>query len=154
MVERRMQPGAWDPSGFLTPGSSLADVLARDADTVRRLGMELPVIGEKLQELLRAGGGSDVFQPTVVGDYAVEVLHQRGLITCPWAPEEFEACPVGQGARPTANRFIIRHRPSGTRIEGFELSIHLIRDHGFFGGPDTRFRIDPKRLASLLGVGR
>ena len=146
-----MQPGAWDPGGFLAPGSSLADVLARDAAIVRRIGMDLRAIGDRLQELLRAGGGSDVFQPTVVGDYDVEVLHQRGLITCPWAPEEGESCRVGQGARPTANRFIIRHRPTGDRIEGFELSVHLIRDHGFFGGPDTKFRIDPESLASILG---
>jgi hypothetical protein len=148
-----MQPGAWDASGFLTPGSSLADVLARDADTVRRLGVDLQAIGERLRELLRAGEGSDVFQPTVVGDFEVEVLHQRGLITCPWAPEEFEVCPVGQGARPTANRFIIRHRPTGNRIEGFELSIHLICDHGFFGGPGTRYRIDPERLALVFALG-
>jgi len=146
-----MQPGAWDSGGFLAPGSSLADLLARDADTVRRLGIDLRTMGARLEELLRAGGGSDVFQPTVVGDYEVEVLHQRGLITCPWAPEEGESCPAGQGGRPTANRFIIRHRPTGNRIEGFELTVHLLRDHGFFGGPGTRFRIDPESLASVLG---
>jgi hypothetical protein len=148
-----MRPGAWDPAGFLAPGSSLADTLARDAAEVARLGMDLPTIGQRLQELLQAAAGSDAFHPAPIGEYDVEVLRQRGLITCPWAPEEHEACSAGGGARPTANRFIIRHRPSGNRVEGFELSIHLIRDHGFFGGPGTRFRIDPEALARLLGSG-
>ena len=152
-VERRMQPGAWDSSGFLTPGSSLAGILASDAASVHRLGLDLEVMGERLQELLQAGAGSDVFLPIVVGEHEVELLRGRGMITCPWAPAEFEACPTGHGARPTANRFIIRHRPSGNRFEGFELSIHLIREHGFFGGPGTRFRIDPEQIVAVLGLG-
>jgi hypothetical protein len=39
------------------------------------------------------------------------------------------------------------------RLEGFELSIHLIRDHAFFGGPGTRFRIDPERAVAILNLG-
>lgn len=148
-----MQPGAWDPAGFLAPNDPLADVLARDAATLRRLGIEPSRLGRRLEDLLRAGAGSDALLPADVGEYEVEVRRQRGLITCPWAPEEHEACPIG-GGRPTANRFVLRHRGSGRRVEGFELSIHLIRAHGFFGGPGTRFRIEPEDLAGVLGLGR
>lgn len=148
-----MLPGAWDPAGFLMPGSSLAEVLARDAQTLRRLGVEAGALGTRLDDLLRAGAESDVYAPASAGPYEIEILRQRGGITCPWAPGEFEACPAGGGATPTANRFRIRHGPSGRTVEGFELSIHLIRDHGFFGGPGTRFRIEPETLAAVLEMG-
>jgi hypothetical protein len=148
-----MRPGAWDPAGFLAPGDSLADVLARDAATVRSLGIETPTLGKRLEDLLRAGAGSDALLSTDVGEYEVEVRRQRGLITCPWAPEEHEPCPISGGGRPTANRFVLRNRGSGRSIEGFELVAHLIRAHGFFGGPGTRFRIEPEDLAVVLGVG-
>lgn len=152
-VERRMQPGAWDAAGFLAPGDLLGDVLARDAQTLRSLGVEAAAIGERLEGLLRAAE-TDVFTPVLAGPYEIQILRQRGLITCPWAPEEFEPCPSGGGMRPTANRFRLRHRPSGRTLEGFELSAHLIRAHAFFGGPGTRFRLEPERLATFLEMPR
>jgi hypothetical protein len=148
-----MRPGAWDPAGFLAPGDSLADVLARDSATLHRLGIEPSQLGGRLEDLLRAGAGSDALLPADVGECEVELRRQRGLITCPWAPEEHEACPIGSSGRPTANRFVLRHRRSGRTVEGFELVSHLIRAHGFFGGPGTRFRIDPEDLAAVLGLG-
>jgi len=42
--------------------------------------------------------------------------------------------------------------PSGRRLSGYELSAHLIRDHGFFGGPDTRYRLEPAEVAGILGL--
>jgi hypothetical protein len=147
-----MQPGSWDPAGFLRPGTSLTEVLARDAEALRSLSYDAATIGSRLAELLEIGAASDVGRPRGAGDFQVELHRQRGMITCPWAPDEFEGCSVGGGGRPTANRFVIVHRPSGERLEGFELSAHLIRDHGFFGGPGTRFRVDPERATGLLGI--
>jgi hypothetical protein len=152
-IERRMQPGAWDTAGFLTQGTSLEAVLAADREALAGRGMNSATLGARLAEVLEgAGAGSDWGRPDHVGPHDVEILRQRGFITCPWAPGEFEACLVGAGARPTANRFSIFHRLSGRRLEGFELSAHLIRDHGFFGGPETRFRLEPLNVAAVLLV--
>jgi hypothetical protein len=151
-VERRMRPGRWDTAGFLLPGMGLADVLAADADLVRRRGLDPEQLGRGLAELLAAGARSDFRRPVRVGTHDVEILRQRGLITCPWAPEEFEACHVGAGGLPTANRFRIKRLPSHARLDGFELSAHLIRDHGFFGGPGTRFRLEPERVIEALDL--
>lgn len=152
-AERRMQPGAWDTAGFLPPGVALQDVLAEDAETIRRQGLDSEQVGARLAAILDAGSASDLGRPARVGDHEVEISRQRGMITCPWAPDEFEACQTGAGARPTANRFRIRHRPSGDTVDGFQLSAHLIRDHGFFGGPGSRYRLEPGALAAFLGLG-
>lgn len=150
-IERRMQPGAWDGPGFLRPGTSLPAVQAEDAETTRRLGLDAQTIGARLGEQLDAAVDSDMGRPVTVGPLRVELLRARGFLTCPWAPDEFERCPVGLGGRATANRFTITD-PSGRRLSGYELSAHLIRDHGFFGGPDTRYRLEPTEVAAILGL--
>src|SRR5687767_10758828 len=140
-VERRMRPGEWFTDGFLLNDTLLVDVLANDARTLSALGVTAAQIGQKLADLLEsAGAKSDWFRPLPRGEYKVEIRRRRGFITCPWAPDEFEPCAVGKLSPPTANQFLIEHTGLRQRLEGFELSVHLIRDHSFFGGPGTRFR--------------
>jgi hypothetical protein len=145
-----MRPGAWDTAGFLGPGDSLPEVLDNDRRTLAAEGTNAATLGRRLAELLAAAGESDVRRPLRLDLVDVELHRQRGMITCPWASDEFERCEIGQGSPPTASRFMIRHRPSHTVLQGFELSAHLIRDHGFFGGPNTRFRIEPTELTLVL----
>jgi hypothetical protein len=52
------------------------------------------------------------------------------------------------------SQFGIRDASSGLELRGFVLTAHLIREHGFFGGVGTAWRIDPARLAALLAVLR
>jgi hypothetical protein len=151
LVEQRMQPGGWDPSGFLLPGTSLAQLLVEDADNLTRLALSSAQTGSRLIELVDAASATDFRRPLSVDHYSVEVIRQRGLITCPWAPDEFEFCPQGSGGLPTANLFVLRHRPSGRRLHGFALIAHTIGAHRFFGGPGTRFRIEPDDLISVMG---
>ena len=115
------------------------------------VGAALPVshetLGAKMAELLAKGNKTDWFRPFRSGGTDVELHRRRGFITCPWAAEEFTRCTVGAGSRATGNEFMIR---KSSRIEGFEISVHLIRDHGFFGGPGTPFRIEPENLAEVV----
>lgn len=151
-VERRMQPGAWFTDGFLLKGTSLSEVLSEDARSLSALGVTAVEIGQRLAQLLESGMKSDWFRPFQRGEYKVEMRRRRGFITCPWAPDEFVPCAVGQLTRPTANQFLIRNKGSRQSLEGFELSVHLIRDHEFFGGRGTRFRIEPERAVAVLGM--
>jgi len=145
-----MQPGAWNTKPMLLPGQSLESIIAQDQQRLASLQVNHETLGTKLGELLEKGRQTDWFRPFRYGGYDVEVRRRRGFITCPWAEEEFEKCPVGLGGRATANEFVVKNRKSSTTIAGFELSVHLIRDHGFFGGPETPFRIEPGDLVDLL----
>jgi hypothetical protein len=151
-IELRMQPEAWSEHGFLAPGSSLHDVLDEDARRLSVLGIDSHAIADRLGGLLTAARGSDWSRPIRTDDHEVEIHRVRGFITCPWAPEQFQPCPHGYGGRPTANRFRIVHIPSGSTLEGFELTVHTIGAHGFFGGPGTPFRINPEPVARLLAL--
>jgi hypothetical protein len=153
-IQARMQPGAWSEEGFLTPGASLDDVLREDRELLDRLGTEPGTIAQRLGELLAAGGRSDWARPEQVNDHAVEILRVRGFVTCPWAPEQFEACPGGYGGRPTANRFRLTNVRTGQVLEGAELTVHMIGAHGFHGGPGTTFRIDPEAAVRFLNLSR
>lgn len=149
-IERRLRPGAWDSAGFLLHDESLTERIALDLEDCARLGASPESIGRRMAELFSSAAESDIGRPLRSGDFQVEILHQRGLMTCPWAPDEFEACPVAPAGRPTANRFrLVR---GGEVLEGFELSAHLIGAHRFFGGTGTRFRIEPAHAAAALGT--
>jgi hypothetical protein len=150
-IEERLRPGAWDTAGFLLPPETLAARRSADAAACARHGLEPEQVGIRLAELLGAAAPSDVGRPHRHGGHSVTILRQRGMITCPWAADEFEACPIPPGGHPTANRFRILHQ-SGAALEGFELSAHLIGAHGLFGGVGTRFRIDPDKAVIVLDL--
>lgn len=152
VIERRMRPGGWNPKPMLLAGDSLTSVLSADAHLLASLRVSHQMLGTKLAELVAAAGKSDWFRPFRHETFDVEVRRRRGFITCPWAPEEFARCTTGAGGRATANEFLVRNRKLRTSIQGFEILAHLIRDHGFFGGPKTVFRIEPRQLAELLGA--
>ena len=147
-----MRPGVWTVTGFLAADASLGDVLAADAAELARLSVSSGELGERLRELLERGSKSDWFRGKRVGEHRVELHRRRGLLTCPWAPEEFVACSVGRGGGPTSNEFVVVHVPTRARLEGLELHAHLIGDHGFFGGPGTEYRLEPTSVAAALSA--
>lgn len=145
-----MQLGAWNTKPMLLAGQSLEYIMAEDQHRLATLQISSETLGIKLGELLEKGRQTDWFRPFRQSGIDVEVRRRRGFLTCPWAAEEFTKCTVGEGGRATANEFLIRNRKSSLSIQGFEISVHLIRDHGFFGGPGTPFRIEPEDLVNLL----
>ena len=149
-LERRMRPGGWFTRPLLTSSESLSERLQEDAQRLQRLGTTASALGERLGALLAGASGTDWFDGLRLGDFDVELHRRRGFITCPWAPDEFQKCLVGKGGRATANEFVVRQRVSGRLLNGFEISAHLLRDHGFCGGVGTAFRLEPDEVAALL----
>jgi hypothetical protein len=48
--------------------------------------------------------------------------------------------------------FLVVHRDTGQSLRGSGLLVHLIRDHRFFEGDESPFRLDPERAARVLGL--
>lgn len=145
-----MRPNGWSPKPMLLQGEALAARFETDVTRLVQLGTTAQALGTRLAELLTSADGSDWFRPRRHAGYDVELRKRRGLITCPWAEEEYGKCGHGHGARATANEFVIRRTRSSLALSGYELSAHLVRDHGFFGGAGTVFRIEPDDLAVLF----
>ena len=49
--------------------------------------------------------------------------------------------------------FLLIHRRTGDWVKGPGLIVHLIRDHHFFEGTRSPYRVDPHQVAQTLGLG-
>jgi hypothetical protein len=159
-VSRRMRPGAWDEHGFLGENEGLSERIDTDVETCAQLGTTPEALGKRLLRLLaqasapnadpgdvEAGPGASHDQEP---EPVVTIDRHPGGITCPWALELDEVCLGGPGGAPSADRFTIT--VDGESLEGLVLSVHLIANHRFFGGLDSRFRIDPARALAVVAV--
>ena len=71
--------------------------------------------------------------------------------TRPWAPVRFQRCNYGLGVKYLSTvDFEIKNIALDEGISSTSLYTHLIRDHSFFGGPGTAYRIDPSKAIRIL----
>jgi hypothetical protein len=81
----------------------------------------------------------------------VAVSVTKGFQICPWAADPHTGhCRTGGGAGFSGFDWRIRNEHTGQTLRGSGLLPHLIRDHQFFEGKLSRFRIEPRELAELL----
>lgn len=148
-LERRMQPGGWSEELFLMQNQSLVRIIAADSASLQELGVNSHKISSSLGYLLDRKACNEI--SCLVSNIKVRTFHNWRMITCPWAKKQFEWCNIGRGAELlTSEDFEIKNMQLGESIDGLTLSIHLIRDHNFFGGPGTKYRIDPKKIVRVL----
>ena len=149
-VEARMAPGAFSSEGFLAPGQRLRDVLEADRRTLETAGLDGARLTAQLDELLTAAKGSRLRRARR-GFVSVRIEVFRGFQLCPWTPNPPEQCRAGGGVTHASIRWHLRNLRNGSSLSGPGLAVHLVRDHGFFGGPGTSNRVDPLALARVLG---
>ena len=167
-LEANMRPGAFSEGGFLGHNESLEAVLASDAHALDELGLSSAALADALEEILQrardqypTGEGSlpNLYRPWSVphfsldnlpgpqegcmidNKYQVFTMGYRGLQECPWGCE-YE--------RWSSFDFLILNRETGEYITGPGLIVHLIREHQFFEGKESPYRVDPTQLARVL----
>lgn len=150
-----MRPCGWTQEGFLTREQSLSEVMHQDLTTTHELGISIKRISDVLELLLEKGKNIDAFRPSSMTHYKVRIAHSRRIRTCPWAPKQFEWCRTGRGVKYlTTNDFEVTNTRTEESLRGTTLCLHLIRDHSFFGGPGTVYRIDPEKAIHILELTR
>jgi hypothetical protein len=151
-LEARMRPGAFSKTGFLGPHERLRDVIAADAEVLRKLGLTYTEIAARLDALIAAAEASPDHS-ACLGGLQCRVQLYQGFQICPWAPDPHRAqCSAGQGVRHGSLDWWVRNLKTGAEIKGPGLVVHLIRDHHFFEGLESPNRIDPHRLANVLDL--
>ncbi len=83
-----------------------------------------------------------------VGDFHVLVETWRGFQDCPWG------CPDGDCVKLGFVDFTITNAETGESIKGPGLIAHLIREHQFFEGRGTPYRVSPKSWRGCSGLCR
>jgi hypothetical protein len=77
-----------------------------------------------------------------INQYQVFMVYFLGYQYCPWG------CKNANGDFD----FLILNRNSGQSFAAPELIIHLIRNHEFFEGHESPYRLDPERAVQVLEI--
>jgi hypothetical protein len=168
-LEKSMRPGYLSGGGFLGPDESLDAVLASDTRALEQLGLPYDEVADALAEILQkaldqwpAKGSSQIPNltrpwsvphfslqnlPSLEEGYLVDnkfqvfLLAWRGLQECPWG------CAADRWA---FFDFLLLNRETGEYITGPGMIVHLIREHQFFEGRESPYRVDPTQLVRVL----
>ena len=151
-LEQRMRPGQLSQGGFLGNSESLQNVIDADALTLKTLGVDYAAIAGKLEELILAAMNKSE-QWISTGKFKVSVTIYPGFQICPWSPDIHSMqCTAGGGVRYASVQWKIANNHNGMKLSGSGLAVHLIRDHHFFEGFDSPYRISPQDYIRLLGI--
>ena len=140
-IKDNMKPGSISLHGFLgTDKRDIEVIIDHDAAALDRLGLNSVVIAVKLEEIRdRALEGLGEYIE-LNDDYLVKADSVRGKLPCPFDhPGLFRKTII-----------TLRSKSDGSELMFTDLGIHLIREHGFFQGQGSPFRLEPEVLAEIL----
>jgi hypothetical protein len=142
-IQQQMLPGVITLDGFLgTDERNLIDIINEDEWTVRQHGLTHETIANRMSEFRDKGlAGLNEFI-SVDKDFDVRVDSVRGKLPSPFG---------GPGMYGKINTTVVNKRIK-KQITYTDLHIHFIREHGFYEGKGSPFRLEPEQLISILEV--
>lgn len=142
-IQRQMLPGVITLEGFLgTDTRKLIDILNDDDAAVRRSEKTHEQIAQRMQFFRDAGmpGLGEFMSIDDVFDVRVDSV--RGKLPSPFG---------GPGMYDKVNTTVVNKR-LGREVTFTDLHIHFVRDHGFYEGKGSLFRLEPHDLIEILEV--
>jgi len=140
-IQEMMQAGKLTAEGFLgTDTRNLTEILLADQAVVNELGLTFKEIADKMQAITDIGLKMTEAVLPVNEEFAVQVDEYMGFIPCPFA-DNYQAAK---------RNTLLKNRRTGAAVHWSDLNIHMIREHGFFEGVGSYFRLDPAYLISFL----
>ena len=119
----------------------LTEILDADHELVCSLGLTHEQIASRLEEITHTAKKKLGDRIILEDRYEVRAEEHRGMIPCPWEH------PGGLFAKSFVE---LRDRNTGETIIWSDLAIHLIREHGFYQGKGSPFRLEPEVLKRVL----
>ena len=140
--QHNMRPGCITLKGMLgNDRRNLTDILTDDDAEVKRLGTTHEAIADRMQELRDAGVAGLGESISVQGHFDIRVDSVRGKLPCP-----FEDAVVQK-------TFVqVQNKTLHETITYTDLHIHMIKEHGFYEGHGSGFRLPPAELVKVLDV--
>lgn len=144
---KRMAPGVLCREGFLGHDHrTLHEIIENDAHELDHMGITTEQIADEMERILEAAVntfGAPVTVTTAGGRGLVATYRESmGKIPSPWGGYVFGKGEV-ELADPATGEIVQRYTP---------LSVHLVRQHAFFQGRGSRYRIEPREFVELLGL--
>ncbi len=144
LIRERMQPGVITLSGFLGDDPrALNQIISDDEMTLQNLGVTAQEIAERMEYLTEKS--KQVYEGRVIVDdmYEIETEITRGKLPCPFLHRGLQRKTITT----------CTHLSSGITVRWTALNIHMIKEHGFFEGKDSPFRLEPEILVQVLFPG-
>jgi hypothetical protein len=139
-IYKNFLPGALSKTGFIGQDTRhIHEIVAEDLRVLSAHGTDQVQAADRLQFFIDVGRAG-LENPVDIDRFTVEVRWARGRISCPFShPGVYPLIHVK-----------LKDRTAGTRIIYSQLSVHLIRQHGFFGGIGSIYRINPLDVIELM----
>ena len=140
-IEKNFLPGALSSKGFLGKDTRhIHDIILDDDRLLSKLGLDRNALAVQLQKILNTGKAG-LEAPVDYGDFQIVTKWDRGMGPCPFGePGLYPRITVTICSKDTRANLCVSYT---------QLSIHLIRKHGFLGGKGSPFRIDPEKFINL-----
>lgn len=133
-VQSNFEPGKISKEGFLGEDTRhVHDIVREDLQTLVSLGVSREMVADRLQYFIDEGK-KGLEGEVDLGAFTVHVRWDRGMMPCPFGE---------RGLYPKIVATVFSKQQERA-IRYSQLSVHLIRKHGFFGGQGSVFRLDPR----------
>lgn len=143
IIQANMMPGALSAHGFIGNDSrSLADILHDDAKSLKKVGTTKEALAEKMLEITDFGMQGLGKPMDMEGHFEIVVEDYKGQLPCPFK----------DNVRLDKRQTLVRRLDTGVTMRWTDLNIHMIKEHGFFEGHGSTYRLDPVELARFLGI--
>jgi len=138
--KHHFQAGMLTKDGFVGSDSrSIEEIIRADQQLLSQIHFENTAVADRLQRFIDEG--KNRLEDCVrLGNQTIRVQWDRGMLPCPFAEP---------GLHPKIT-VTVRSERTGKEIRYSQLSVHLVRRHGFFGGKGSRFRLEPEELVKLF----
>ena len=118
----------------------LSLLLEDDMATVNNIDLDIEFVTNEMDRLYREAVKGFGDSMIVDGKYEVTVREDRGKLVCPWGDKFFAPKTM----------VYARNIKSGKSINYSILAMHMIRNHCFFQGSGSPFRIEPLELKEFF----
>jgi len=145
-IEALMKPGKLSWGGFLGENEKLDEVLKADDKTIKKLGVTHEQIADRIEYFIKTLNYSPSEKGKLIdGKYLVGGVSYRGGQDCPWRDAGF-MMPY------SSMDLFVENQELGERLNFPGGIVHLIREHQFYEGEESPYRVDPKHAVRILGI--
>ena len=137
------RPGKIIKDGFLGDDTRhVHDIIQDDLLTLSKLGVEVEEIADRLQYFIEEGK-KGLETPVDLGDFITQVIWRRGMLPSPFG-----------GPKRLYHKIIatVVNKKRQKEIKYAQLNVHMIREHGFFEGKGSVFRLEPEEIVEVLEI--
>ena len=140
-ITAKMQPGVITLSGFLgSDERHYHEIIEEDEKTLATYGKTAEEIADRLDYFTKKSFDS-FMGPVIIDDmYEVETEVYRGKLPCPFSHPGIYRKTVTT----------LTNTKTGVTIRWSGLNLHLVRQHHFFEGKGSVFRLEPDLLIKTI----